>query len=138
MNTAAVDLQGSVASQTDYQDHVNPQWVRLLRLLDMNVRYVDARGRTVDTEDGTHYLDFLSGYCVHNTGHNHPHIVAALHEELSRNGPSMLQSHVAETAGELGSNVPPRRWQAPEGLFLQFRQRRRGDGHQIRSRLHRP
>ena len=63
-----------------YQDHVNPQWVRLLRLLQMNVRYVRCTGTELFTEDGKRILDFLSGYCVHNAGHNHPAIIAALKE----------------------------------------------------------
>ncbi|HEY0794722.1 MAG TPA: aspartate aminotransferase family protein [Acidisarcina sp.] len=84
-----------------YHDHVNPQWVRLLSLLEMDARYVSCCGERLHTDDGRTILDFLSGYCVYNTGHNHPRIVDALHEELDRNGPSMLQSHVAETAGEL-------------------------------------
>jgi ornithine--oxo-acid transaminase len=84
-----------------YEDHVNPQWVRLLSLLEMDAHYVNCLGERLTTEDGRTILDFLSGYCVYNTGHNHPRIVDALHEELDRNGPSMLQSHIAETAGEL-------------------------------------
>jgi ornithine--oxo-acid transaminase len=88
-------------ANTPYQSHVNPQWVRLLDLLEMNSRYVECRGEKLLTDDGRTILDFLSGYCVYNVGHNHPAIVDALHEELDRNGPSMLQSHVAETAGEL-------------------------------------
>jgi ornithine--oxo-acid transaminase len=84
---------------------VNPQWVRLLDLLDMNVRYERCQGVELFTEDGTCYLDFLSGYCVHNTGHNHRSIVQALIHELERCGPAMLQSHVPELAGELGRRL---------------------------------
>ena len=57
------------------------------------------------TADGRCILDFLSGYCVHNAGHNHPRIVAALHDELDRQGPGMLQSHVANHAGELARRL---------------------------------
>ena len=67
----------------------------------MNARYVECRGEKLRTEDGRTILDFLSGYCVYNVGHNHPAVIEALHQELERNGPAMLQSHVAETAGEL-------------------------------------
>ena len=42
---------------------------------------------------------------VHNTGHNHPDIVTALHDELDRRGPAMLQSHVPETAGQLARRL---------------------------------
>ncbi len=57
---------------TAYADYVNPEWVRLLDLLGMNVRYGRCSGTELFAEDGRVFLDFLSGYCVHNTGHNHP------------------------------------------------------------------
>jgi len=84
---------------------VNPQWVRLLDLLRMNVRYRKCIGAELFTADGRRILDFLSGYCVHNTGHNHPAIVEALRDELSASGPAMLQSHVPELAGELAARL---------------------------------
>jgi len=92
-----------VLAATDklYADSVNPQWVRLLDVLQMNVPFVRCEGAELWREDGKRVLDFLSGYCVHNTGHNHPRIVAALKEELDRSGPVMVQSHVPELAGEL-------------------------------------
>ncbi len=88
-----------------YAQHVNPQWIRLLTLLDMNVRYTRCEGVRLFSADGRCILDFLSGYCVHNTGHNHPAIVRALKEELDLTGPAMLQSHVPETAGELAARL---------------------------------
>ena len=94
-----------VATRSSYAEHVNPQWVRLLDLLDMNVRYERCSGAELFAEGGQRYLDFLSGYCVHNTGHNHPRIVEALKEELDRSGPAMLQSHVPELAGELAERL---------------------------------
>src|SRR5437899_1624454 len=91
-------MQTVTASSVDrvYADHVNPQWVKLLNVLDMNQQYGRCAGAELQTLDGRRILDFLSGYCVHNTGHNHPAIVAALKDELDRNGPVMLQSHVPE------------------------------------------
>jgi ornithine--oxo-acid transaminase len=79
--------------------------VRLLDILQMNVAYERCVGAELFTSDGGRILDFLSGYCVHNTGHNHPRIVAALIDELGRNGPNMLQSHVPELAGELAEKL---------------------------------
>ena len=97
--------RSSLATQSLYAETVNPQWVRLLDLLGMNVRYQRCEGCELYAEDGTRYLDFLSGYCVHNTGHNHPHIIEALKQELDRSGPAMLQSHVPELAGELSQRL---------------------------------
>jgi ornithine--oxo-acid transaminase len=84
-----------------YEKRVNPQWVRLLDLLGMNQTYTRCVGEELRTADGRVILDFLSGYCVYNAGHNHPRILAEVREELERLGPSMLQSHVSELAGEL-------------------------------------
>src|SRR5579862_3471406 len=90
---------------TQYSTHVNPQWVRLLNVLQMNVQYAHCAGAELFTSDGRRILDFLSGYCVHNAGHNHPQIVAALQQELDRCGPTMLQSHVPEPAAELAGRL---------------------------------
>jgi ornithine--oxo-acid transaminase len=95
----------AVSLRSGYEEHVNPQWVRLLDLLGMNVPYVRCRGTELHTADGKTILDFLSGYCVHNVGHNHPAITAALKDELDREAPAMLQSHVPELAGELAARL---------------------------------
>jgi ornithine--oxo-acid transaminase len=88
-----------------YQEYVNPQWVALLNLLDMNVEYARCSGCELFTANGRRILDFLSGYCVHNAGHNHPYIVNALKDELDKSGPAMLQSHVSALAGELAERL---------------------------------
>lgn len=100
MSTTAV-----ASSVSSYSAHVNPQWVRLLDLLEMNVRYERCAGSELFDSEGRRILDFLSGYCVHNVGHNHPAVIAALHDELERSGPAMIQSHVPELAGELGERL---------------------------------
>ena len=74
-------------------------------MLQLNVRYTRCLGTELQTEDGRRILDFLSGYCVHNAGHNHPDIIAALKDELDQCGPAMLQSHVPELAGELAERL---------------------------------
>jgi ornithine--oxo-acid transaminase len=92
-------------STSNYNDYVNPQWVTLLNLLGMNVEYERCLGCELFTKDGRRVLDFLSGYCVHNTGHNHPYIIQALKDEMDRSGPTMLQSHVPEIAGDLARRL---------------------------------
>src|SRR5579863_2375022 len=95
----------SQSTTTDYATCVNPQWQRLLSVLGMDVRYDRCSGAELFTSDGRRIIDFLSGYCVHNAGHNHPEIIAAVKEELDRCGPAMLQSHVPELAGELAARL---------------------------------
>jgi ornithine--oxo-acid transaminase len=88
-----------------YERHVNPQWVRLLDILEMNVTYERCKGAELHTAGGRVILDFNSGYCVHNAGHNHPRIIAALKDELDKSGPAMLQAHVPELAGKLAERL---------------------------------
>jgi ornithine--oxo-acid transaminase len=88
-----------------YERYVNPQWARLLDVLQMNVSYGRCSGAELHTADGRVILDFNSGYCVHNVGHNHPRVVAAIKDELDKSGPAMLQSHVADLAGELAGRL---------------------------------
>ena len=104
MATKRVVLQGAAGARS-YKEYVNPQWVALLNLLDMNVDYERCAGCELFTSDGRRILDYLSGYCVHNTGHNHPYIVDALKQELDKQGPAMLQSHVPALAGELAERL---------------------------------
>lgn len=103
LTAPALDIQS--ASQENYLDHVNPQWARLLDLLQMNKEYVRCQGTELFTSEGEVKLDFLSGYCVHNAGHNHPGIIRALHDELTRLGPAMLQSNVPDYAGDLAKRL---------------------------------
>ena len=88
-----------------YREHVNPEWARLVEVLQMDAVYSRCAGIELFTSDGRRILDFLSGYCVHNAGHNHPEIARALHAELDRNGPAMLQNHIPELAGELAEKL---------------------------------
>jgi ornithine--oxo-acid transaminase len=105
MATLASKVSPARSHSSSYEEYVNPQWVSLLNILDMNVRYERCAGSELFTEEGRRILDFLSGYCVHNTGHNHPYIVQALKDELDKSGPAMLQSHVPEIAGELAKRL---------------------------------
>ena len=88
-----------------YEQYVNPQWVRLLDVLQMKVRYTRCVGAELHTEDGRVILDFNSGYCVHNAGHNHPRIKSAIIAELECDGAAMLQTGVPELAGVLGAQL---------------------------------
>jgi ornithine--oxo-acid transaminase len=103
--STAVQVSEQVNASERYAERVNPQWVRLLNLLEMNVRYERCVGAELFTSDGRRILDFLSGYCVHNVGHNHRDVVAALQNELERCGPAMIQTHVADLAGELAEKL---------------------------------
>src|SRR5246127_437577 len=100
-----LQIESAAYASERYAQRVNPEWVRLLDLLQMNVRYERCTGVELFTAEGERILDFLSGYCVHNVGHNHPDVVEALRRELARCGPAMIQTHVADLAGELAERL---------------------------------
>src|SRR5260370_32965041 len=95
----------TTSSTSNYNDYVNPQWVSLLHLLGMHVEYDRCLVCELFTKDGRRVLDFLSSYCVHNAGHNHPYIIQALKDEMDRGGPAIMQSHVPEIAGDLARRL---------------------------------
>ena len=103
--STAVEVTEQNHRSERYARHVNREWVRLLDVLQMNVQYERCLGTELFTSDGRWIVDFLSGYCVHNVGHNHPDVVRALHKELERCGPAMVQTHVADLAGELAGKL---------------------------------
>jgi len=98
-------LAAARATDSLYRDCVNPEWAHLLNVLQMDASYDRCIGAELYTSEDQRILDFLSGYCVHNVGHNHPAIIEALHAELDRRGPTMLQSHVPELAGQLAEKL---------------------------------
>ena len=80
-----LEAKSVTGRETLYERHVNPQSVRLLDVL-MNVECTRCDGAELQTVDSRRILDFISGYCVHNVGHNHPRVIAALKDELDRKG----------------------------------------------------
>lgn len=102
---SSLGTQQSMGQRALYQKYVNRQWARLLEILEMDVTYAHCAGSELQTSDGRRIIDFNSGYCVHNAGHNHPMIKTALKQELDRDGPMMLQSHVPELAGLLAQRL---------------------------------
>jgi len=88
-----------------YAGLVNKQWVRLLDMLGMNVRYTKCLGTKLWTDTGDCYTDFLSGYSVQNVGHNHPDVAKALVAELALQSPLIVQNLVPPHAGVLASKL---------------------------------
>lgn len=69
------------------------------------VEFVRGRGWTLWDGEGREYVDLFSGLSVHNAGHCHPHITAAVGEQLTRlAGTSnlFLSGAVAELHERLG------------------------------------
>ncbi|BBM18178.1 acetylornithine aminotransferase [Enterococcus avium] len=63
---------------------------------------VDGSGSYVYDQNGTSYLDFMSGIAVSNLGHNHPKVIQALSEQADKiwHSSNLYSSHLQEQVAE--------------------------------------
>ncbi len=94
-----------------HEQHINPQFVRVLKTIGFDRTYVRAEGPYLYDEAGKQYLDMLAGYGVFNVGRNHPEIQKALGDFLRAESPSLVQMEAPLLSGvlaeELKNRVPP-------------------------------
>ncbi len=65
-----------------YERHISPSYPAFLSKLGIEHTAVKAQGAVITASDGKEYLDCVSGYGLHNLGHNHPEIVQELINQL--------------------------------------------------------
>jgi 4-aminobutyrate aminotransferase len=66
---------------------------------------VSGSGCTVTTADGTEYLDFTAGIAVVSTGHCHPHVVAAIQEQVTKFIHAQVNCYRHPLLEELGARL---------------------------------
>ena len=88
-----------------YEHHLNNQMVRVLKTIGYDRHYKNAVGQYLYDQDGTEYLDLLSGFGVFALGRNHPTVVAALKETLSLDLPNLVQLDVSVLSGLLAREL---------------------------------
>lgn len=67
-----------------YRQHVNPGLASLMQFMGFDSVEVEAEGCTVRDAHGREFLDCLGGFGVMTLGHRHPHVVAAVKEQLDK------------------------------------------------------
>src|SRR5437763_15736824 len=88
-----------------YARTINPQFVRVLRTIGFDRRWVRAQGAYLEDEDGRRFLDMLGGFGMFNAGRNNPRIRAALVEALELDTPGSVQLGVSALPGLLGEEL---------------------------------
>ena len=89
--------QSNHASASLYAKYINPSFVKLLGTLGFGRVYERAEGIYLWDVDGKRYLDCLAGFGSVNIGHNHPKLLAHLHQQLDSQ--TMNFCHVAPAQG---------------------------------------
>jgi ornithine--oxo-acid transaminase len=111
-----MELRELIANAGDEHDlwarTINPQFVRVLRTIGFDRKWVRGEGAHIYDIDGNSYLDLLGGFGMYNVGRNNRNVRAALIEALELDTPGMLAMGVTALPGllanELLQRTPPR------------------------------
>lgn len=99
-------IRENIGRQHDlFAKHVNPQLVRVLRMIGFDRNYVRAERAYLYDADGNRYLDFLAGYGVFNIGRNHPRLKEAMKAALDLDSANMVQMDAPLLAGLLAERL---------------------------------
>jgi ornithine--oxo-acid transaminase len=88
-----------------YARTINPQFVRVLRTIGFDRRWVRAEGAALYDADGRRFLDMLGGFGMFNVGRNNPRVRAALVEALELDTPGSVQLGVSALPGLLAEEL---------------------------------
>src|SRR5690348_3150553 len=88
-----------------YARTINPQFVRMLRVLGFDRTWVRGENEYLYDADGERFLDLLGGFGMYALGRNAPGIRAALVEALERETPGSLQLGLSELPGLLAEEL---------------------------------
>jgi ornithine--oxo-acid transaminase len=85
--------------------HINPAFVKVLRLLGFDKRYVRGQGAYLYDDDDNRYLDCLAGYGTFGCGRNHPVIRQAIQQAMDLELPNLLHMGIASLSGLLAREL---------------------------------
>ena len=102
---AELFAQHSNAKFALHEQHLNNQMVRMLQTIGYDRHYQRAVGQYLYDQEGTEYLDLLSGFGVFAIGRNHPTVVNALKETLTLELPNLVQLDVSILSGLLAKEI---------------------------------
>lgn len=88
-----------------HEQYLNNQMVRVLKTIGYDRHYQHAIGQYLYDQEGTEYLDLLSGFGVFAVGRNHPTVISALKETLTLELPNLVQLDVSVLSGLLGQEI---------------------------------
>ena len=74
-----------------HTEHINPAFVKMLRAIGFDKRYVRGEGAYLWDEDGVKYLDLLTGWGVFALGRNHPKIKTILQQIINKDLPNLVR-----------------------------------------------
>jgi acetylornithine/succinyldiaminopimelate/putrescine aminotransferase len=101
-----------------HAQYLNPQLTKVVSTLGFDRFYERGEGCYLFDDDGTKYLDLLSGFGVFALGRAHPVVKDALRQALDADLPSMVQMDCALLPGLLAEQLVRRSPKQIERLFF--------------------
>jgi acetylornithine/succinyldiaminopimelate/putrescine aminotransferase len=86
-------------------EHLNPAFVRVLRMLGYDKRYMRGQGAYLFDDEGNRYIDCLVGYGTFACGRNHPVIRDAVRQAMELDLPNLLAMGIAPLSGLLAREL---------------------------------
>jgi len=87
------------------ESYINPAFVKVLRLLGFDKRYLRAQGAYLFDDQGNQIIDCLAGYGTFACGRNHPVIRQALQQAMNLDLPNLLHMGIASLSGLLAREL---------------------------------
>ncbi len=82
-----------------HQEHLNPAFVKMLRAIGFDKRYVRGEGCYLFDDEGNKYLDLLTGWGVFALGRNHPKIKSILQQLMEMDRPNLIRMDCSLLSG---------------------------------------
>ncbi len=101
----AVVAQSQAQSLEALEEHINPAFLKAMKIIGYDVRYVRGQGAYLWDDKGNRYLDCLGGYAVFNVGRNHPVIRDALRQAMEADLPNLVKMGVPVLSGLLAQEL---------------------------------
>jgi len=99
------------------EQHVNPAFARVLRIIGFDVHYVRGQGAYLYDNQDRRYIDCLAGYGTFACGRNHPAIRQALKDAMDLDLPNLIKMGPYNLSGLLAKELIKL---APPGLDTVF------------------
>src|SRR5579872_4517408 len=85
--------------------HINPAFVKVLRMLGYDKRYVRGEGAYLYDDVGNRYIDCLVGYGTFACGRNHPVIRDTIKQAMDLDLPNLLAMGIPPLSGLLAREL---------------------------------
>src|SRR5262245_6647640 len=82
-----------------HAEHLNPAFVKMLRTIGFDTKYVRAEGPWLWDDAGNKYLDLLTGWGVFALGRNHPKVKEVLKQLLTRDTANLVRMECSVLSG---------------------------------------